>query len=137
MSRPSGRTPEIVEAICLRLSHGETLQKICSDDDMPNYSTIWRWEQEDAEFCTLSAHAREIGTHYIADDCINIADNPAIEPADKRVRIDTRLRLIGKWNSKKYGDSTTVKGDPENPLNLVSIVSKIGNTRELPQISDE
>lgn len=116
--RPSSRTPEIVEAICLRLSHGETLQKICSDPDMPNYSTVWRWEQEDPEFCKISARAREIGTHYIADECINIADNPALDPADKRIRIDTRVRLIGKWNAKKYGDKVDVNhgGQPQNPV---------------------
>lgn len=109
MSRPSSRNPKIIEAICLRLSHGETLQKICADDDMPHYSTVWRWEQEDAEFCKLSARAREIGTHYIADECLNIADNPSIEPADKRIRIDTRIRLIGKWNNKKYGDKLDIE----------------------------
>lgn len=116
MARPSSKTPEIVEAICIRLSHGETLQKICSDEEMPNFSTVWRWEQEDEQFCKLSARAREIGTHYIADDCINIADNPTLDPADKRIRIDTRVRLIGKWNAKKYGDRMVVAGDPDAPL---------------------
>jgi hypothetical protein len=113
--RPSKRTPEIVEAICLRLSHGETLQKICSDDEMPHYSTVWRWEQEDEEFCKVSARARDIGTHYIADDCMNIADNPTIDPADKRIRIDTRMRLIGKWNAKRYGDKVDMNlgGQPD------------------------
>ena len=123
MSRPSKRTPEIVEAICLRLSHGETLQSICSDDDMPNYSTVWRWEQEDVEFCKISARAREIGTHFIADYCINIADNPTIEPADKRIRIDTRLRLIGKWNAKKYGEKQIIEGG-ETPLTTISRIER-------------
>jgi len=84
---------------------------------MPHYSTVWRWEQDDPEFRKVSARAREIGTHYIADDCLNIADNPTIDPADKRIRIDTRIRLIGKWNAKKYGETLKHSGDEDAPLN--------------------
>lgn len=104
MARPSKRTDAVVSKLFERLAHGEPLARICADKDMPNFSTVWRWEQDDEEFRKLSAHAREIGTHYMADDCLRIADDAGIEPADKRVRIDTRLRLIGKWNAKSYGE---------------------------------
>jgi hypothetical protein len=76
---------------------------------MPSYMAVWRWEKANEEFRELSAYAREIGTHHIADDCLNIADDPTLEPQDKRVRIDTRLRLIGKWNAKRYGDAVQMK----------------------------
>jgi hypothetical protein len=109
MGRPSKKTPAVVEAIITGLSHGTPLAKICAADDMPHFQTVLRWEEEDEEFRALSARAREYGTHYIADDCIRIADDAELEPQDKRVRIDTRLRLIGKWNAKKYGDATTIK----------------------------
>lgn len=104
MARPSKRTPEIVEEIVRRLSQGEPLARICSDDHMPDFSTVWRWEDADEEFRKLSARARQHGTHFMADDCLRISDDPTLEPSDKRVRIDTRLRLIGKWNAKHYGD---------------------------------
>lgn len=45
----------------------------------------------------------------MADDCIRIADDPVLEPNDKRIRIDTRMRLIGKWNAKKYGEAALLK----------------------------
>jgi len=115
MGRPSSYTPEIAEAIFERLAKGEPLARICDDDGMPSFTTVWRWERDDEDFCKLSARAREIGTHYIADDCIQIADG-AGEPADKRVRIDTRLRLIGKWNAKHYGEKTAhVGGGADDP----------------------
>ena len=56
------------------------------------------------QFLHDSTRAREKGTHQLADECIAIADDPMLDPNDKRIRIDTRLRLIGKWNAKKYGD---------------------------------
>lgn len=124
MSRPSSRTKEVIDKICLRLANGETLKKICSDSGMPDFATVWRWEQEDEEFCKLSSRARDIGTHHMADDCLTIADDPLVDPADKRIRIDTRIRLIGKWNAKKYGDSTTIKGDKENPIEVRESVNK-------------
>ena len=80
------------------------MKSICALPRMPGITTIWKWEQENGEFAKLSARARETGTHVIADQCIEIADDPLLDPADKRVRIDTRMRLIGKWNAKKYGD---------------------------------
>lgn len=105
MGRPSIKTPELVDEIVERLSKGEPLAKICESDHMPSYSTVWNWEKDDPDFLNASMRAREHGTNFIADDCIRIADDPDIEPADKRVRIDTRLRLIGKWNVKRYGDA--------------------------------
>jgi hypothetical protein len=104
VGRPTTYSQEIADKICILLGEGQTLRAICSMPDMPVVTTIWRWEQKYPEFCKLSAQAREDGTHVLAEECLSIADDPVLNPQDKRVRIDTRLRLIGKWNSKKYGD---------------------------------
>lgn len=109
MGRPSKKTPAIVEEIVERLSKGEPLARICDDAHMPDFSTVWRWENDDDDFRNLSARGRANGTHYIADDCLRIADNEELDPADKRVRIDTRLRLIGKWNAKAYGEKQQIE----------------------------
>lgn len=109
MARPSKRTDKMVEEIIARLAKGEPMAQICADDHMPDFSTVWRWEDEDEEFRKVSARARVHGTHYMADDCIRISDDPALEASDKKVRIDTRLRLIGKWNAKSYGDKQEIE----------------------------
>ncbi len=114
--RPSLKTPEVIEEITTRLANGEPMARICRDDHMPAFNTVWKWEDDDPEFKKLSLRAREYGTHFMADDCLRIADDDDLDPADKRIRIDTRLRLIGKWNAKIYGDKTLVGSDPENPL---------------------
>lgn len=74
---------------------------------MPAYGTVLRWEAENQQFREHSARAKQHGTHFLADDCLRIADDETLDPADKRIRIDTRLRLIGKWNAKAYGDKIT------------------------------
>ena len=114
MGRPSLFSDELAEEICTRLANGEPLKRICADPHMPGFTTIWRWQDENEEFRKLTARARELGTHNLADQCIDIADDPDMDPANKRVMIETRIRLIGKWNSRAYGEkSTTTLENPD------------------------
>lgn len=111
--RPSSYNDEVAAEICERLANGEPLARICRDDDMPAYSTVRKWEDENAEFSALSARAKRDGTHFLADDSLRIADDEQIDTQRAKLMIDTRLRLIGKWNAKAYGDKTQlVGGDP-------------------------
>lgn len=96
---------------------------------MPKVTTIWDWQndQEDVErasFVTESiARAREAGEEQIALDCLNIADDngndmrlleSGVEVVNSdvvqraKLRIDTRLKLLAKWNPKKWGDKQSV-----------------------------
>lgn len=36
----------------------------------------------------------------------------------RKLQIETRLKLLSKWNPKKYGDRLTHAGDPEAPIGL-------------------
>lgn len=121
MARPSLYSDEIADKVCERLANGEPLRKICSDSKMPSFTTVWKWEKDMPEFAKLSARARDIGTHNLADECIEIADNPAIDPANKRIMVDTRIRLIGKWNAKSYGDKIeqTLQNPDGSALSIV------------------
>lgn len=119
MARPSLYSSELADRVCERLANGEPLRKICADRDMPGFTTIWKWEKEIPEFAKLSSRARELGTHNLADECIEIADNPQIDPASKRIMVDTRIRLIGKWNSKAYGDKLGLTDGDGGPLTFV------------------
>jgi len=121
-SKKMGTPPKYDEAIgdeiCERLSMGQTLSSICNLEGMPNYSTVWRWECSNGDFRNKSALARKIGTHAIADDCIRIADDPMLDAQEKRVRIDTRIRLLGKWNARQYGDKIEIESTQLKPLNV-------------------
>lgn len=114
--RPRGRqtifTDDLAQKIALHLANGKSLASICAMPGMPEYSTVRTWEREKPELATLFAQARVDGTNFIADDCMRIADDKRLDPHDKRIMIDTRLRLIGKWNAKIYGDR------PANSLNV-------------------
>ena len=113
--RPTDYNDEVAEAILDKLAEGVPMKVICRAGDMPCYMSVLRWQRKFPEFSDLVARAKIDGTHARADECIEIADDKRADPADRRVRIDTRLRLIGKWNSRVYGEKMAVGGAPDLP----------------------
>lgn len=140
--RPSKYTPEIAQKMCELLSDGVPLREICRRDGFPAWQTVYDWMYRDDalgdEGVGLSraiARAREAGYDAMAEECLLIADNPqwgqkqvmtdegtstTVEDmlGHRKLRIETRLKLLAKWNPKKYGDKVQVGGDPENPLEV-------------------
>jgi hypothetical protein len=141
--RPSKYTPEIAQEICEQLADGIPLRQICRQDGYPAWQTIYDWMYRDdalgEEGVGLSraiARAREVGYDSMAEECLSIADdatNDWMEKLDKdgdavgwmlngdhvqrsKLRIETRLKLLAKFNPKKYGDKLALGGDPGNPL---------------------
>jgi hypothetical protein len=114
-------TDELSNEIVERLCNGEPLRQICRDDHMPSWRSVYNWIKEKEEFASRIAHARDLGYDAIAEDCLSIADNQEegtktvtdhngtkIETPDmiahRKLKIETRLKLLSKWNPKKYGD---------------------------------
>jgi len=126
----------IIDAVCERLSRGEPLARICRDEGMPDRTTVWDWEQADPELAQRIARAREEGEDSMAADCLLIADDASgdyrmgerglIVDTDhiqrSKLRIETRLKLLAKFNPKRWGDAVTVKGDKDNPLQVTRTV---------------
>ena len=121
--RPSKYTPDLVAEICERLGKGEPLAAICRDDHMPHQTTVRDWMDAKADVSLSIARAREEGEEFMAADCLNIADGNGADVrlvADgvsvvdhdviqrAKLRIDTRLKLLAKWNPKKWGDKVDV-----------------------------
>jgi hypothetical protein len=36
----------------------------------------------------------------------------------RKLQIETRLKLLAKWNPKKYGDRVQLAGDADSPLKV-------------------
>lgn len=115
-----------IEELLDRIADGEPLRSICKDPRMPSKSTVYNWLDDDqSEFAGRFRARKLIGIHTLVDECLEIADEKvteAVEVADKRVRIDTRLRLAGKWAPKVYGDKPA--GDADNPIHVVNTIRR-------------
>ena len=140
IGRPSKYTPELAAEICERLSNGEPLRQICRDDHMPAWQKIYEWMERDETLSGAITRAREQGYEAIAEEALIIADTPrwgqkqvmsdqgtttTVEDmvAHRKLQIETRLKLLAKWNPKKYGDRVQLAGDAESPLKIEAEVS--------------
>lgn len=118
LGRPSTYTQEKADEICARLGTGEPLAVICRDEHMPSVATVSNWKEAHKDFSVAIARAREEGFDQIAAECLDIADETGRdtiygengERADtewisrSKLRIETRLKLLAKWDPKRYGD---------------------------------
>jgi hypothetical protein len=117
--RPSKFTKALGDEICLRLSEGESLRKICLSDHMPNKSTVFDWLLADKVFHDQYARAREMQADALFDEMLDIADESLSDSYEddngnerinhevvqrSRLRIDTRKWIAGKLRPKVYGD---------------------------------
>jgi len=140
--RPSKYTPEIAEEMVQRLSEGEPLRQICRDAHMPEWRTVYDWMYRNEDLSAAIAHARELGQDAIAEDIMReISEDPERILSEGGGRIDSgyvqlikaraeiKLKLLAKWNPKKYGDRTVLAGDAQMP-----VVVQSEATEELKEI---
>ena len=145
--RPSKYTTELADEIVERLSEGEPLRQICRDERMPSWSAVYRWMEADATFSERIAGGRARGFDAIASECLDIADHGLNdtyidEQGNKRtetdviqrskLRIETRLKLLAKWDPKRYGDKQTTEltGPNGGPVEFTGITRRIVKANE-------
>lgn len=122
VGRPSKFTQALADSICARLAKGEPLASICRDESMPAVRTVSDWKSSRPEFSASFARARDEGFDAIAAECLDIADDNSgdtrtvgregeeREVCDTefvqraKLRIETRLKLLAKWDPKRYGE---------------------------------
>ena len=132
--RPSpyaGRRSEIMGSVCEQIAKGVTMADICRQAGMPDRQTIYEWSVADADFALRIARARDEGADVIAEQSLAIVDAPpergpdgkidAGSVAHAKLRAEHRLKLLAKWNPKKYGDKVAIGGaDDLGPVQTVA-----------------
>lgn len=112
----------LVPLICGRIAKGEPLAAICRDIGISR-RTVNRWREEDEAIAEQMQDARDDGYDVLAQECIAIANTPVEGEETKydasgalierkvcdmlghrKLQIETRLKLLAKWDPKRYGD---------------------------------
>lgn len=135
--RPSDYSSEIAEHICKSLMEGRSLRSVCSEEGMPQVSTVFLWLHRHKEFMEQYAHAREVQAEAMADEMNDIADDGSNDWMDRelkngdtirvpdhehinrsRLRVDTRKWIAARLLPKKFGDRVVneVTGKDGGPI---------------------
>lgn len=109
--RPTKRTPERVESILAGLRLGDPLTEICAGLDLCD-DTVRDWAKADEEFSRAIARAREAGEDAIAHRLRRTARGRGADAGGDstgdvqrdRLIVETDLKLLAKFNPKRWGD---------------------------------
>lgn len=140
MGRPTIKNPEVIKKILDGLSRGETLISLCEGDGMPAPSTFREWARKDPKLSSDFARAREEGFDAIAEGILEIADDgrndwmvgkngPVFDQEHvqrSKLRIESRLKLLAKWDPRRYGERIEHVGH----MTLEQIVTGAGQAKE-------
>lgn len=141
----AGREIEIATAIAERLRTGEPLAQILRENNQPVFNTLKAWRAEYPEIDAIIACARDEGFDAIAADCLVIADaseNDSIETEHgsipngewiqrSKLRVETRLKLLAKWDPKRYGDAIAIENHHSGGTNNTLLVMSEERRAEL------
>ena len=125
MPYPAKITPAVIEEVLSRIAQGETLAAL--GRELGFHPNNWAVRiREDEELAIAYQRARDVGADVIAEDALRIIDEEPLrivevddEGKTSHGRIDSaavawaknraelRLKLLAKWNPKKYGEKTT------------------------------
>jgi hypothetical protein len=123
---------EFIMQICEILATSErSLVSILKDNpNFPNLVQFHEWIDASKSLSNIYTRAKQLRADYMADVVMDISDNGANDFTTGRdgqmvldaehvqrskLRVDTRKWLMSKFN-RAYSDSTTLRGDPDNPL---------------------
>lgn len=139
MGRSTTFTEEVAAKICDLIAEGTPLRQICRDEAMPAWRTVYDWIDAHPVFAARFAQARDMGYDMIAEEALEIADTTeeGVTTKDmewgqqetrgdmldhRKLRVETRLKLLAKWSPKKYGDKQEIthKVDDDTTARLLS-----------------
>ena len=121
--RPPVPVPQaMVEEIIAWIADGNTLREFCRQPGKPAWRTVYDWLEKDLIFAARFAQARDMGHDAIAEDTLAIIDSEAERVISEggvrrdsahvawlKNRVEQRMKLLAKWNPKKYGDKVGVE----------------------------
>lgn len=141
--RPTKFTKKMGDLICSEIADGKSLRTVCSKDNMPDKSTVFRWLRLPSfnAFRDQYARACEARADAFAEDMLYIASTPEVGQivtvknapdgletttktedmlGHRRLLVDTLKWNMARMKPKKYGDKIdiTSDGDKIEPVRL-------------------
>ncbi|NII73249.1 hypothetical protein FHW84_001818 [Dyella sp. SG562] len=116
----------ILAKILPRLADGEPLSVICRDIGFER-RTVNKWREEDPEIDARMQAAKDDGYDVIAQRTRATARGEHRKGKDSatsvmrdKLTVETDLKLLAKWDPKRYGDKMEHSGPNGGPIPLAS-----------------
>jgi hypothetical protein len=104
------------------IADGNIPTEFCSEQD-PNVpsraSSLELWAQADADFAVRLKAAKATGANVMLMQCKRIADDLTIKADQKRLMIETRMKISAIWNP---ADCTVAKLDKAAPSGIHALL---------------
>ncbi len=122
----------VEEEILKRLTEGESLSSICRSENMPAWSTIHSWMEDDDNLRGQIMRAREAGYHFRAEKAIQEAKS-ASDAGLGRLAFDAERWYLGKLSNAFSDKVKHVGGDADDAPIRMEHASKI----DMSKLNDE
>lgn len=117
------------------LADGKSVRSFCAAEGAPHFSVIYDWLDKDPVFAKSFDQARRIGAENIAQQCLEIADqrNPLDDDdiAHRKLRIATRLQVLGLWFPALYGTKVAIGAAVDLPPLQLSDEQRVQRVQQL------
>jgi hypothetical protein len=137
MPYPAKKNPALLAEVVERIALGQTLAAL--GRELGFHPTKWgEWCRADEALGIAYAQARETGQDVIADEVMQIIDSVPAQSEEiqrAKLRAEMRLKLLAKWNPKRYGDrlSTELSNKEGETLKVDSNVDNVALTLALSE----
>lgn len=120
VGRPTLYSEALAELICERIAAGESLNRMCGSDGIPDATTVRKWIFDRADFAARCARARVDQADALLEEMADIeADtlSGAVDPQAARAVLSSKQWRASKLSPKRYGDRLEV--DAHHTIDVV------------------
>lgn len=102
-TKPIELQEDQIAEVMTALATGDSLAKISKRIGI-SIVTLWKITERDKEVALAYTRAKEQKAQFLAEEIVDIADNPELKAEDKRIMVDARKWVAGKYYGKLFGD---------------------------------
>ena len=133
---PEPYNEEIAANVLQHVANGRVFSEICNewDADVPSHpATIELWAAQDAAFAARLIEAKRIGALVMVADCQRIATDRLLTVTERKLLIDTKMRISALWNAdcnpKSVVEQTTTVRNLTSRDEYIELAVLCGMTR--------
>ena len=110
VGRPTKYNSALASKICMRMAGGESVRRICRDDDMPCFRAVMAWVHDSSQVAYKEGFPEQYQAammskaHHMFDELLEIADDDTDDTQRSRLMVDTRKWYLSKCLPKVFGD---------------------------------